>query len=75
MLKTIKDPTMSLTDRLRKIEADITELKRQQQDIVQALTDLSNALDEGEEEAEPPELTLDGEQAGGERDTSQGLDG
>ncbi len=75
VLKTLKDPTMSLTDRLRKIEADIAELKQQRIEDRQSLEALVSALeDEAEDGEDQPVITLDGESAGGERDQSLGLD-
>jgi hypothetical protein len=76
VLKTLKDPTMSLTERLRKIEADIAELKQHRIEDRRCLEALVSSLeDEAEQDEEQAALTLDGESAGGERDQSQGLDG
>ena len=68
---------MSLTDRLRKIEARLTTLEdradqgeQTQAALVDAVEQVAAADDEGKAE---PTRTLDGEEAGGERDQSQEL--
>lgn len=74
VLKTLKDTNMSLTDRLRKIEADIADLKRRADERDEALTNLLDVWDtEAEGESEEPARTLDGETFGGERDQTQPL--
>lgn len=67
VLKIIKDQSMSLTKRLSNIEARLTALEQWKQGIEAEL-----AQEEAEAE-QKPELTLDGDQVGGERDQDQPL--
>lgn len=65
---------MSLSDRLRALEQN----DRQQQQEIEALKAQLGALldalaQEDAEDQEPPAMTLDGDQAGGERDQSEPL--
>ena len=67
---------MSLTERLRKIEARLTALELAMGQTVDMVAQVADAVaaDDADQVAEP-QLTLDGEQAGAERDQSQSLDG
>jgi hypothetical protein len=67
VLKTIKDPTMSLTKRLNEIERRLKELEQWKDGIDAALAD-----EAGAEETVHVE-TLDGDQVCGERDQLQPL--
>ena len=71
--KAIRKPTMSLTERLKKIESDIAELKQQLVETSQGLGLLLQSLEDEEADEEQPERTLDGEAVGGERDQSREL--
>lgn len=66
---------MSLTERLRRIEQRLDALEKGQAEQVEAVGTLVDALAHEEEEEAQPSLTLDGEDAGRERDQSQSLDG
>lgn len=71
---------MSLSDRLRKIEDKQAALGRRVSDLAEAcqqLAQLQQELVEALPEDDEPELELDldGNVYGGERDTSQSLDG
>ena len=67
VLKTIKDPTMSLTKRLNEIERRLKELEKWKDGIDAALAD------EAEAEETVHVKTLDGDQVGGDRDQLQPL--
>lgn len=81
VMKTLRNPTMSLTERLRKIEGDIAELKRQMEEAGRFMIRIVDLIDthmtqpDDPEEPGVPERTLDGDQVGGERDQTQSLDG
>lgn len=71
---------MSLTDRLLKIERRLDALEARttrgeqvQEALVQVVEQA--AQDDLDDDPPTPSLTLDGEDAGGERDQSQSLDG
>jgi len=70
---------MSLTERLRAIEGRLTALEAKVAQGEQVQEAIVQALEEGAEVDEVPEdeplTTLDGEDAGAERDQSQSLDG
>jgi hypothetical protein len=70
VLKTIRDPTMSLTNRLNEIERRLKGLEQWKDGIDAALD--SALVEEVEQEAEP-DRTLEGDQVGGERDQLQPL--
>ncbi len=64
---------MSLSDRLRKIEARLTALEQGQKDTADMVVQIAEAVEAEEVGDTAPSLTLDGEHAGGERDQSQEL--
>lgn len=64
---------MSLTDRLRRIEARLDALEAQGARLTEAFIEVAEAAADDEAE-DQPSITLDGEQVGVERDTSQSLD-
>lgn len=66
---------MSLSDRLARIEARLTKLEQGQAEHGQAMDVLVDALEQEQEPAAEPMLTLDGEDAGGDRDQGVSLDG
>lgn len=65
---------MSLTNRIRAIERRLTALERGQVAQAEALVQVADAIPLDEEDDAPtPGITLDGEDAGVERDQSQPL--
>lgn len=64
---------MSLTERLRRIEARLDALEAQGAQLAEAFLEVAEAAAE-EEADDQPGITLDGEHAGAARDTAQSLD-
>lgn len=64
---------MSLTERLRRIEARLDALEAQGGQLRDAFIEVAEAAAEDEADDQPV-TTLDGEHAGAARDTAQSLD-
>ncbi len=64
---------MSLTERLRKIEARLTVLEQAQGQTVDLVSKIAEAVETDEAADDVPGMTLDGGAAGGARDQRQEL--